>query len=382
MASTAPSTVYFAQLSNFSNTNDAVVRTLVEHLDGDRLEVIRVWPIIKKNPFYLAYGIAAALYHHGFRRIDCAGALIERIMKTPEFFGMASAILKRRIRSGGPVRAVIQTQGLFDAAVEGVPLVVYTDDVMLNPLNRLKETVKVPPRLERMERELFAHADVIAVAASHVARSLTDEYAIAPEKIRTVYMGANVAVEPAEPHDADLARYARKRILFVGLDWERKGGPELVEAFGRLSDRHPEARLVIAGSAPAVEHPAIEVLGEVAPDRVAELMAESSLFCMPSRVEPFGIATVEAALAGLPAVGTTTGGFLDIVADGETGLLVAPGDVDGLTAALDRLLGDPRLCLAMGRRAVVRARERFDWRSVSKRLAALIDEAVDEHPPH
>ena len=368
--------IVFVQLSNFSDTNGALERHLAPHLRGRRLDVVRVWPIVKKNPLWLGLGLAAGLWHHGLGRLRERGALIEAIIKTPTFFRLASFIARREVARGGPAAAVLLTQAMFDPAPGDTPLVIYTDDCILNPVNRIHLTSEILPENVALERRLFDRASRIAVGGTHVARALASEYGIGADKAVVIGMGANVDRAGEGPIDDRLDRYAAGRIVFVGIDWKRKGGPELVEAFRRLAARHPHARLTIAGCSPPIDHPAIEVVGRVPLARVGELMAAASIFCLPSHAEPFGIATVEAARLGLPTVATETGGFLDTVREGETGFRVTPGDVDALEAALDRLLGDPDLCRSMGREAAVWARERFAWDNVAHRLADVIEAAI------
>lgn len=368
--------IVFVQLSNFSDTNGALEKHLPRFLRGRRLDVVRIWPIVKKNPLWMSIGLAAGLWHHGLGRLRERGALIEAIIKTPTFFRMASFIARREVAKGGPAAAVFMTQAMFDPARPGTPLILYTDDCILNPVNALFPTAAVLPKNVELERALYDRCDRIAVGGTHVARAMARNYGIGPNKAVVVGMGANVDRDDTVAPDTSLERYSAGRIVFVGIDWVRKGGPELVEAFTRLSARHPGARLTIAGCTPPVDHPAIEVLGRVPHDRVGELMSRASIFAMPSHAEPFGIATVEAARLGLPSIGTTTGGFPDTVRDGETGFLVPPGDVDALEAALDRLLSDPALCRSMGLEAADWARERFAWSSVSQRLAEVIDAAI------
>lgn len=367
--------IVFVQLSNFSDTNGALEHHVQPFLRGRRLDVVRVWPIVKNNPIWMGIGLLAGLWHHGLGRLRERGALIEAIIKTPTFFRMATYIARREVARGGPAAAVFMTQAMFDPSLPDTALILYTDDCILNPVNDLYLTSEILPENVVLERRLYARCDRIAVGGSHVARALAQNYDIGPDKAVVVGMGANVDRADG-PVDDRPERYAAGRIVFVGIDWERKGGPELVEAFTRLAPRHPGARLVIAGCNPAVDHPAIEVLGRVSHDRVGELMGAASIFCMPSHAEPFGIATVEAARLGLPTVGTTTGGFPDTVRDGETGFLVPPGDVDALEVALDRLLSDPDHCRAMGREAATWARERFAWANVSHRLADVVEDAI------
>jgi glycosyltransferase involved in cell wall biosynthesis len=99
------------------------------------------------------------------------------------------------------------------------------------------------------------------------------------------------------------------------------------------------------------------------------LFAQATCFVMPSQLEPFGIAYVEAAAAGAPSIATSVGGAGTIVADG-TGRLVAPGDGAGLLAAM-RELADGEVARRMG--AAARERSRlFTWEQVGARLLAAL----------
>jgi glycosyltransferase involved in cell wall biosynthesis len=83
--------------------------------------------------------------------------------------------------------------------------------------------------------------------------------------------------------------------------------------------------------------------------------------------EPFGLVAVEAMAAGKPVIASRTGGLADIVRDGESGLLVPPGDAPALAAALERLLDDIALRRAMGARARQIAAAEYDWGVVVRR---------------
>ena len=99
--------------------------------------------------------------------------------------------------------------------------------------------------------------------------------------------------------------------------------------------------------------------------RVSALFGAATCFVMPSEVEPFGLAYIEAAVAGVPSIATSVGGAGTIVAEG-TGLLVPPGDEEALLAAM-RTLADPAVARRMG--AAARERSRlFDWELVAARL--------------
>ena len=147
-------------------------------------------------------------------------------------------------------------------------------------------------------------------------------------------------------------------ILYFGDVTEDKGVGVLLEAYRKLEQAPPlvllgRQELEGAGDVPGVL--AIEPM----PHPVAiEALRRSAFSVAPSLLpESFGIVALEAAAAGKPAVVSAIGGLRDVVADGETGFLVAPGDVDGLAAALARLAGEPELRRRMGEAARARAGE-------------------------
>ena len=126
----------------------------------------------------------------------------------------------------------------------------------------------------------------------------------------------------------------------------------------RVAERGLERRVVFAGRS----------------DRVADYLRACELFVFPSLFEALGIALVEAAACGLPAVASRTGGIVDVVDDGRSGLLVPPGDAFALAAALAALAGDAARRAAMGAAARAVALARFDERDVLEGYRALFRE--------
>jgi glycosyltransferase involved in cell wall biosynthesis len=185
-----------------------------------------------------------------------------------------------------------------------------------------------------------------------------------------------VAPGGAAPLDAvDDARWASPRFLFVGREWERKHGPSVLAAFASVRAERPDARLDIVGGHPPVRGEGVTAHGALALDvpeeaaRVRALFAGATCFVMPSEVEPFGLAYIEAAAAGAPSIATSVGGAGTIVAEG-TGLLVPPGDGPALLAAM-RTLADADVARRMG--AAARERSRlFTWERVGARLLAAL----------
>lgn len=364
---TASGTVLFAQVNSFSYTNDALAQSLPAHLSDLDIEIYRIYPVIRKNPFLFALCTLAVCFYYGPKAALDRKTVTEKIIKTPFFFSLASFLIRKKAKTIGNLKAVFQTQGLFDASVDGVSLFIYTDNTILNRINKLTADSGKSPIVEQ-EKALYRNADFIAVSASHVVTSLVEDYGIAQSNVRNILIGAN---SPKPPELSD-DRYKARKILFVGIDWERKGGPDLLAAFRNVAKKFPDASLTIVGAKPdTAGMPQVTALGKIPPSEVTRLMGEASIYCMPSHIEPSSVAVIEAATSGLPIVATASGGFLDSVKTGETGILVPPGDVPALTVALETLLADPELCARYGKAGQAWV-EQFRWDVVSGKLASEI----------
>ena len=87
--------------------------------------------------------------------------------------------------------------------------------------------------------------------------------------------------------------------------------------------------------------------------------------------EPFGMILAEAMSCGLPVVASDTGGISEVVQNGRTGLLVAPGDVEGLVEAVERIFDSREIAVRMGTAGRARAEQLFDWKDVAARMAEI-----------
>lgn len=161
-----------------------------------------------------------------------------------------------------------------------------------------------------------------------------------------------------------------------------KGVDVLVRAFARAADALPNAQLVIAGEPdPDLDLPGLARSLDIA-DRVtflgfiedtAALFSELDVFVLPSLSEGLNSSVLEAGALGVPVIAARVGGVPEAIADGETGLLVAPGDADALSKALVALLGDTGTSQRMGRNARARVLERFS----AEKTFGVIDSHYD-----
>jgi glycosyltransferase involved in cell wall biosynthesis len=105
------------------------------------------------------------------------------------------------------------------------------------------------------------------------------------------------------------------------------------------------------------------------------LLAQTSVLALPTLREPFGLALLDGMACGVPVVASRVEAVPEIVDEGETGLLVAPGDPAALADALVELLRDPERARVMGRRGRASVAERFLWRHAAERLERALADA-------
>jgi glycosyltransferase involved in cell wall biosynthesis len=157
-------------------------------------------------------------------------------------------------------------------------------------------------------------------------------------------------------------------VLYVGRLSPEKNIDTLLEAVGDLN-------LVVAGDGPLRDR-IPSALGAVPHAEVERLLEHASVLVAPCEREGFGLAAAEAMAFGRPVVAAAGGALLDLVADGETGLLVPPRDAPALRAAVERLLADRELRERLGRAGREAARERFGWDGVIERTLAVYRQAM------
>ena len=239
------------------------------------------------------------------------------------------------------------------------PRFVYTDNTILANLYFPGGEERVEFWKDRLEpeREFLKSSRMIFVMSRHLGTSLREQYGIAEEKIRQINAGCNAAVRPPKNKE----RYYNKTILFLGVEWERKGGKELFSAFKMIKKKHDKAKLIVVGCVPDIKCDGVEIVGMVSPSKVRQYLNQASIFCMPSLREPFGIAFLEALGSGLPVIACNLGAVPDFVIDGKTGYKVQPGNIEELAIRLDMLLSNPELCRKMGRNGMNLVETCYTW---------------------
>ena len=253
----------------------------------------------------------------------------------------------------------------------------------------------------RLNRDCFRHARHLVTWSEWTRQGLVDEYQVPPEKITVLPPGVDTQAW-ACPASRTPNRVVK--ILFVGGDLDRKGGRLLLEAFLHLKEAlttlrqhlpvqgnregEPELELHLVTRTPVDPQPGVFVYSGLEPnsEHLKSLFFKSDLFCLPTLGDCLPMALSEAGAAGLPAISTRMAAIPEIVQDGKTGFLVPSGDLEALTAALQRLILDPDLRLRLGHAAGQFVRHRFDAGRNVNRLIELMKQisagSREEKFPH
>jgi alpha-maltose-1-phosphate synthase len=235
-------------------------------------------------------------------------------------------------------------------------------------------------------------AAVVAVSDGMRADVLAAYPAVPPERVRVIRNGIDTAEYTRDPGTDVLAKYGvdpgRPYVLFVGRVTRQKGLPVLLRAAASLA---PAAQLVLcAGQADTAELAAevdalvarltetrsgvLMISGMLAKREVIQLLSHARVFACPSVYEPLGIVNLEAMACGAAVAASRVGGIPEVVADGETGLLVPPDDPAALADALNTLVADPGLAAAMGAAGRRRAVAEFGWPAIATQTVELYRE--------
>jgi glycosyltransferase involved in cell wall biosynthesis len=209
--------------------------------------------------------------------------------------------------------------------------------------------VALARRAPALARAVLKRAEAVVCPSTALAGDATR---LGARQVEVVPSGVDLPERVGEEADPP-------EVLYAGRLSREKGVLELVEAAGDLN-------LVVAGDGPLRDRVPM-ARGFVPPAELAELYARAAVVACPSHREGFGVACLEAMAHGRPVVASGVGGLLDLVVNGETGIVVEPGNVPALRAALERLLADRDLRRRLGDAGRQRAAEHFAWPTVTRK---------------
>lgn len=225
-------------------------------------------------------------------------------------------------------------------------------------------------RGHEIAEEALRRSDHSIYPSRWAANQATRHYGVQKERITVAPYGCNLLNPPSREETLQRAIIdgGKCRLLFIGLDWERKGGPLVLDTLRILRARGVDASLSVVGTTPPETDLPVETipfLNKQIPEdleRYRSLWREASFLFMPSLAETFGAIYAEAAANGVPSIALDIGGVGDAVADRESGLLLTPDiDADACADAIVALLESPEDYHALVRGSRDRYETTLNW---------------------
>lgn len=278
--------------------------------------------------------------------------------------------------------------GFYAKELYGKPLV--TTIHSLEPLRPWKEEqLGTAYKLSCwMERTGVIASDRVIAVSKGMKDDILKCYTIPEDRIRVIHNG--IDLDEYRPVEADSARreygIGDDYVLFVGRMSRQKGIVHLLDAVPHLSRN---VQIVLCAGTPDTEEierevmervagkPNVVLIREMVPrHKIIELYTHARVFCCPSIYEPFGIINLEAMACETPVVASAVGGIVEVVADGETGFLVEPGNPEALAHAINTVLQNKDLARSLGKAGRRRVEQHFSWESIARQTRDLYEEAT------
>jgi glycosyltransferase involved in cell wall biosynthesis len=329
----------------------------------------------------------------GYERARRAGA---RLLGRRSLPGLDPRELRRRC---APIEHRLRTEpvdALFAITVDQLVAVLETDLPVIHHSDATFEGLEdyyerhsaLLPRSRRLghdvARRAIQRSTLNIYPSEWAARSAVETYGADPTTTFAVPYGANFDDPPTRAEALAAVPRDTCKLLFVGVDWGRKGGPMVVDTLLELRRRGIDTELTVVGTDPGTVPDGVQVFPFLNKQQrqqrllLRDLWLSSSFFFMPSRAEAFGVVYAEAAAHGLPVIATDTGGVGAATVDRTTGRLLHLGatPVD-YADAIEEIWRDPETYATY----VTAARDRFEsdlnWDVWADRVAGLVAGALE-----
>jgi len=228
------------------------------------------------------------------------------------------------------------------------------------------------------EREAYLGSRYVICMSDWCADDVISSYGVPPKQVRTILPGANLDEDSLPPADEWNGELSPLRLGLVGIDWERKGGPVLLDAAVILERMGYDVEVVVLGPDPSSvpAHPSLRALGYVHKGRefrrFVEILRSFHFGCLLSRVEASGFSTLEFLRLGVPIITTAVGGIVDPKGAG----LRFPVEADGeqIAETLAEVLQEPDRYATMRRNAAQDGLH-YSWARTANEMLSLLDGA-------
>lgn len=251
----------------------------------------------------------------------------------------------------------------------------YTLDDTLSPLMRKKGN--------KIEQSAINNSSVQVFSSKWAADYAKDYYGA--KNAFVTKMGANLDVDSGSQPTKKMISSVTN-LLFIGVEWQRKGGPIVFEVFQTLLKKGFDIRLTVCGCVPPVEHPKMKVIPFLDKNReqdmleIKHLYSQAHIFFMPTRAETYGIVFCEANSFGVPVVTTDTGGVSSIIENGHNGfLLPIEATISDYVEVIEKLISDQNLYQEMSENARLKYKEELNWGKWGIEIGEIIHKTMDNN---
>ncbi|HEX8464879.1 MAG TPA: glycosyltransferase family 4 protein [Abditibacterium sp.] len=233
---------------------------------------------------------------------------------------------------------------------------------------------------------VLGHAGALLIGSRSFAGEVEENHGVSPDVFTIVPGAVNCArFSPRADWKAGQFQNPDEPVfLYHGRVDRRKGALDTLEALAILAQKGRRFRLIVSGIGP--DYDAVrdrvrelhlsrrtEILGYVHYDDVPEIYRRGDVFLSPTYAEGFSNTILEAMASGLPCVSCFAVGVVDCLRDGENGLLVQPGDISALAAAIERLCDDASLRSQITETAFEEANSLYSWPTIARQIAGIYE---------
>jgi glycosyltransferase involved in cell wall biosynthesis len=370
--------ILFIGFDDFSYINKPVIEQLSRHFTNYEIRTVWLKPLLKKEKITLALGVIFLFAELGrdFLTGDKKWRNWRNHFYSTGFMIRTLSSLATKEAQKDVYAFIFQTQSLFKCPPGLYGNFIYTDHTNLNNLNYTqtgRREYLASRWFRQTELKIYREATAIFVMSGNIRKSLLRQYNIPDDKVFLVYAGADGKYSI----NRDSKKFRNKNIVFVGKDWKRKGGPLLIEAFGKVLKKIPDATLTIIGCNPEVKINNCTISGVLPQQQIIKAYESATVFCLPTRREPFGMVFIEAMYNRLPVICPAVGATTDLIENGRNGYLV-PYSAEALAEKLILVLRNPGLAESLGNQAFKSVSETYTWKNTGNLMARVIRQKMGE----
>lgn len=267
------------------------------------------------------------------------------------------------------------------------PKLMWSDTTFRNILNYYNDYKSLDKsqisEFEEIEQQVFNEASYLFLTSSWAVNSAVNDYKISPSKVFEIPFGANLLNEVILDETSTKQENDKTlKLLFIGKNWERKGGEIVFELCTKLKEKNIDFHLNIIGSEPEIKPDlknkvtSFGLLDKSKEDEnklFNQLLLESHFFIMPSKAEAFGHVYCEANAYGLPAIATKTGGIPSVILDNINGFTFEIDSfVKDCTEYLENINVKSQEYLELCKNSRKRYEEYLNWRSSIKKILEIV----------